>query len=89
MRTYCSKSVVEGSDSLKFHSLLTFVPPSIFILASLLCWFLFDKACPVIIIALIPGRCPPQEHSSFDDLRACVAALKPRKIIPTVNADTK
>ncbi|GAQ83770.1 putative DNA repair metallo-beta-lactamase family protein [Klebsormidium nitens] len=32
---------------------------------------------------------PYSEHSSFDDLRACIAALRPRKIIPTVNADTK
>lgn len=31
---------------------------------------------------------PYSEHSSWTDLRACVAALKPKKIVPTVNAAT-
>lgn len=29
---------------------------------------------------------PYSEHSSWDDLRACVAALRPRRLVPTVNA---
>ncbi|KAL4444185.1 hypothetical protein ABPG75_011922 [Micractinium tetrahymenae] len=29
---------------------------------------------------------PYSEHSSWDDLRACVAALRPRRLIPTVDA---
>jgi DNA cross-link repair 1A protein len=29
---------------------------------------------------------PYSEHSSFPELRACVAALRPRRLVPTVNA---
>jgi hypothetical protein len=31
---------------------------------------------------------PYSEHSSFEELRACVKALRPRRLIPTVNAST-
>jgi DNA cross-link repair 1A protein len=31
---------------------------------------------------------PYSEHSSFTDLQACVRALRPRRIVPTVNAPT-
>eukprot|EP00775_Hariotina_reticulata_P012755 gene12755-12884_t len=32
---------------------------------------------------------PYSEHSSFNELRACVGTLKPKKLIPTVNASNK
>ena len=32
---------------------------------------------------------PYSEHSSFDELRACLRDLKPLKVIPTVNANSK
>lgn len=43
------------------------------------------KICDIISIV----GAPYSEHSSFDELQSCIRTLKPKKIIPTVNAETK
>jgi hypothetical protein len=37
---------------------------------------------------IIIASAPYSEHSSYDEIRECVKSLKPKKVIPTVNAET-